>query len=405
MFPIEYSINEMHIANALSYVAAIRDISERRRAERLIEVGEGKMQAIVDNIVDGVITIDDKGVISTYNKACETIFGYTFSEAVGQNVKMLMPDPYRQEHDGYLDNYRRTKVKKIIGIGREVEGLRKDGSTFPIDLSVSKVNVKGRVLYSGIVRDISERKEAEEKLFQVNAELEEFAYRTSHDLRSPLVSSISLLKFAEESHSKGDLDNVGIMLGHTRKLLGKLETLIGDILTLTRTKNEVEEKASVDVEALIKKVLEKFSHMDNFERLRIDIELGYEGSVVTLQSRLKLILENLVSNAIKYQDEDESEPFIRISTRAKDGQFVLEVRDNGLGIPEKQQEKLFTMFKRFHPETAFGSGLGLYMIKKSADVLGGNISYDGSEKGSIFVLSIPVTDQGDVQPLDTATAA
>jgi len=145
--------------------AVIEEIVRKRTQE--LRDSEAKTQAIVDNTVDGLITIDERGHIESFNKACETIFGYQADEAIGQNIKILMPEPYEQEHDGYLKNYRDTGDRKIIGIGREVKGQHKDGRVFPIELSVNEVSIHGRRVFSGIVRDITERKKSE-------AEREEF---------------------------------------------------------------------------------------------------------------------------------------------------------------------------------------------------------------------------------------
>ncbi len=120
-----------------------------------------RLESILDNIVDGLITIDDRGIVQSFNKACERIFGYKAAEVVGQNIKMLMPDPYSSQHDGYIHNYKTTGKAKIIGIGREVEGRRKDGSIFPLDLSVAEVKIGDQRIFSGIIRDITERKNAE----------------------------------------------------------------------------------------------------------------------------------------------------------------------------------------------------------------------------------------------------
>ena len=141
-----------------------RDSTERHSAERALRESAGQMRALIETAVDGVILIDGRGTVLMFNPACEKLFGYFADEVVGKNVKMLMPEPYRHEHDGYIANYLDTRKPKIIGIGREVVGLRADGSTFPMDLSVGEAKQEGGSIFVGIIRDITERKSAERAL-------------------------------------------------------------------------------------------------------------------------------------------------------------------------------------------------------------------------------------------------
>lgn len=385
IFPLDLSISEVKIKGRKIYSGIVRDITELQETQK-------RLAAVLDNTVDGLITIDETGLVEHYNKACEKIFGFKAHEIVGQNVKLLMPEPYHSEHDGYLKNYHATGVKKIIGSGREVEGQRKDGSTFPLDLSVSEVNVQGRKLYSGIVRDISERKKAEAEIKQINSELEEFAYRTSHDLRSPLVSSIRLLDMVENAIRAGEKDKALFSTKLIQTSLQKLEELVKDILVLTQVKNAEEQQQSINFKVLLDESLDKLKHMVHFERLNIEFDLRFDGELTAQKNRLALIVENLLSNAIKYQDVKKEKSYIRISSYSSNGCFVLEVCDNGLGIPKNQHENLFKMFKRFHPKTAFGSGLGLYMMKKSADILHGEITFDGANDKTTFKLTLPANN-------------
>jgi len=205
-----------------------------------------------------------------------------------------------------------------------------------------------------------------EQLRQANEELEEFAYRTSHDLRSPLVSSISLLKMTDKAITDKKYDTAQESLKHAQGSLRKLEELVKDILQLTKTKNEKEDAQIVVVDDVISQALQKFVNMDGFSRISIEQSLAFTGTLETQKTRFVLCIENLISNAIKYQDPKQAKPFIKISTYNDQDHCVVEVTDNGLGIPQNQKEKLFTMFKRFHPRISFGSGLGLYMMKKSA---------------------------------------
>lgn len=145
---------------SLEQTAAVDAVRQARHSEALRD-SEEWLRAILETAVEGIITIDERGIIESFNPAAEKIFGYRVSEVIGQNVKLLMPEPFRHEHDGYLANYHHTGHAKIIGIGREVIGRRKDSSTFPMDLSVSEVRLADRRIFTGFVRDITERKQAE----------------------------------------------------------------------------------------------------------------------------------------------------------------------------------------------------------------------------------------------------
>src|SRR5947199_6221321 len=140
---------------------------ERRQARTALRDSEERLRAILDTAVEGIITIDERGIIESVNPAAETIFGYTAAELVGKNVSLLMPPPFREAHDAYLGNYLRTGQAKIIGIGREVVGRRKDGTDFPMDLSVSEVRLADRRLFTGFVRDITDRKRLEREILDI----------------------------------------------------------------------------------------------------------------------------------------------------------------------------------------------------------------------------------------------
>ncbi len=257
----------------------------------------------------------------------------------------------------------------------------------------------GFAIFSAIsIARHSKQREIVEKLVQsrttelktANLELEEFAYRSSHDLRSPLISSIRLIEIAKSSMHSGDLDTADVSLSHVEQSLTKLENLVRDILSLTKTKHQAEENRLIDVEKLIKRSIEQVAHLENFERVDFQIELTHTAELRTKESRFNLIAENLISNAIKYQDTNNKSSFIKILTSNNDAMFKLEVIDNGIGIPEHKKSQLFQMFQRFHGNVSFGSGLGLYMIEKSAALMGGTIEYCDTHNNTCFKLKIPL---------------
>jgi PAS domain S-box-containing protein len=171
-FPMELSVGETRLGSGNAYVGVIRDVTERKQAERRLRDGEARLRAVIDTVVDGVVMIDANGLIRMFNPASEWLFGYRAREVLGKNVSMLMPNPYRSEHDAYLHHYRRTGERRIIGIGREVLGLRKNGETFPMELSVGEMIQSGEQMFVGVIRDISDRKRADERQKLLAAELD-----------------------------------------------------------------------------------------------------------------------------------------------------------------------------------------------------------------------------------------
>tara|TARA_R110002124_G_scaffold233406_1_gene398728 strand:- start:94730 stop:95959 length:1230 start_codon:yes stop_codon:yes gene_type:complete len=227
------------------------------------------------------------------------------------------------------------------------------------------------------------------ELAAANAELEEFTYRTSHDLRAPLISAIKLSDMAIDAYKSDKKEMAMNCMQHIKTSLVKLEALTTDILSLTQTQKQQEEKQEIKFDALIQDAIEKLQYMDNVERLNITVDIQSNPKIMLKKSRIQLIVENLISNAIKYQDLNAEQSFITISTYTEGKNIIFEVTDNGLGIPEQSRDQLFKMFKRFHVRTSFGSGLGLYMIKKSAEIIGGAIVYEPRTQGSTFKLVVP----------------
>ena len=171
-FPVDLGISEMYLGETRMFSGIVRDITERKEIEQALQKSKIRVQSVLDHAIDGIITIDEQGIIDSFNPAAVRLFGYEPSDVKGQNVKMLMPEPYRGEHDQYLRNYRETGITKIIGIGREVVGLRKDGSTFPVDLGISEMYQGETRMFIGTVRDITERKAAEKKLEQTTQKMQ-----------------------------------------------------------------------------------------------------------------------------------------------------------------------------------------------------------------------------------------
>lgn len=376
-------------------IYAFRSSQKYRAVALKLQESQKRLAAIIETAIDGFITIDSKGIILAVNPACERIFGYRAEELMSRNVSMLMPAAHANAHDQYLSAYHATGRARIIGIGRELEGRRKDGSVFPMDLSVAKVSLDTQVLYSGIVRDISERKRYERELLEANAELEEFSYRTSHDLRSPIASSLGLLSIVREVVAAGDTQAVEPIFQRIETSILKLDSLIQNIIQLTRVKSLEEEPVPIDIGQMVQDCIDRMRFLDRSGHLTIDVDIPDKLIIIKKESRVQIIVDNLVSNAFKYQDPANREQRIGIHSGLRNGVFEFSVSDNGLGVEPGKENQLFQMFRRLHPRQSFGSGLGLYILKKSVLKLGGSVDYVRLEKGSLFKVLIPESDDHD----------
>ena len=209
---------------------------------------------MVNHVIDGIITIDERGTVESFNPAAEKLFGYRADDVLGRNVNMLMPEPYHGEHASYLGNYQRTRQPKIIGIGREVEGRRQDGSTFPMELAVSEFHLGGRRFYTGIVRDITERKRLEQELLKRITELaetdrrkDEFLAMLAHELRNPLAAIAGAVQVAMLSPLDKQLGwSIDIINGQIKQLARLIDDLL-DVSRITRSRSGFEKRTSTHI--------------------------------------------------------------------------------------------------------------------------------------------------------------
>jgi PAS domain S-box-containing protein len=382
-FPVEVSLSPLPDTDLQPMVmATIHDISARKQAERALQESEARMRAIFETAVDAIITIDERGIIERMNPAAERLFGYPESEARGQNVSILMPAPHRAAHDGYLRHYLTTGEKRIIGKGREVEGLRRDGSVFPMDLAVTEMWLGGRRMFTGLVRDITERKRAEEKAQQLlqeltsaNEELTNFAYVVSHDLKAPLRGIGSLADWL--SHDYADKFN-DEGKEHMRLLINRVHrmgALIDGILQYSRVGRIKEAAVPVKLDWVLAEVVDLLAPPPH---IRITVMPGMP--TVTGES-----------NAVKYMDKPQGE--IEVGWTDEGSQWRFHVRDNGPGIAERHFDRIFQLFQTLAPRDRVEStGVGLALVKKIVEMYQGRVWLESElGKGTTFYFTLPKT--------------
>ena len=388
-FPMELSVGEaVHDAQRI-YVGIIRDITERKAAESTLRESEARMRAVIDTAVDGVIIIDARANIRIFNPACERLFGYTSDEVIGRNVKMLMPSPYKDEHDGYVSNYRTTGVKKIIGIGREVTGQRKDGSTFPMELSVGEAEEQGAPVFVGIIRDITERKAAEQEIERNVRELAAFSYSVAHDLKAPLRSIEGFSTALAEDYGDALPEDGKTYLNFVTDGVTHMGKMIDDLLEYSRVGRDELPFTPVALRSVVGNAIKAFSQTIKEK----DAEIAVDGEWVKIEGHwatLESIFLNLVGNALKFTRPD-TRPRIEITSKDFTNTTEITVTDNGIGIPEDCREKVFQIFHRLNDRAEYqGTGIGLAIVRKGITLHRGDIVLADSPEGGVrFTITLP----------------
>ncbi len=376
-----------------------RDITERKLAEQALRETAARLRTLTETAVDGVILIDARGVVLMFNPACEKLFGYSADTVIGENVKMLMPQPYRHEHDRYITNYRDTRDPKIIGIGREVIGLRKDGSTFPMDLSVGEARQDGESIFVGIIRDLTSRKRTEAELEQARAELVRVARVTTlgeltaaiaHEVNQPLTGLVSSgnaclrwlagdvpnLKAARESVERmiSAGSRAGEVIRRIRALVGKAPPL-RDRLNIN--------DAITEVIALIRGEIQG-NRISLRTKLSTDVPL-----VLGDRIQLQQVILNLILNAMEAMSDVSPQPRELSVSSAKDGPngALVSVRDSGTGLDGTVLDRLF---EAFYTTKAHGMGIGLAVSRTIIQAHGGRLwAAPNVPQGAIFQFTLP----------------
>lgn len=352
-----------------------------------LEESEARLHAVIDNAVDAIISIDAGGIVQSFNPAAEKIFGYSAAECIGQNVSMLMPEPDHSQHDGYLRNFLTTGETRIIGIGREVIGRRKDGEHFPMDLSVSEFRVGEERMFAGICRDVTERRRDQDEIAAVNKELESFAYSVSHDLRAPLRAIDGFSQALIEDYGDRLEGDGKEYLGRIRAAAQRMSQLIDDMLSLSRVTRSEMKRESVDLSELAKEIVQELQNVDPNRDVKIDISPGMK---VRGDGRLlRIVLENLLGNAWKFTAGAEAAR-IELGITDETGKSVIQIRDNGAGFDMDYAEKLFLPFQRLHSAQEFpGTGVGLATVARIVLRHGGRIWAEGVPgQGATFCFTL-----------------
>jgi two-component system sensor kinase FixL len=377
----------MSVQGQRKFTGILHDLSGRVELEERLRSSEARWRAIVESAVDAIIVIDQRGHIEALNPAAERLFGYTEQETIGQNVSMLMPSPYREEHDGYLARYLREGQARIIGIGREVTGLCRDGTTLPLHLSVGEMTVAGERKFTGMLHDLSGRKRMEQQMREQDAlaRLGEMAAVLAHEIRNPLAGirgAMQVMASRQDAASKE--------AAVTKEIIARVDglaELMQDLLLFARPPRP--RPAPVDLKSLVLTTVEFMSKDPAISGVQVGVE-GSAPPALGDAELLKNVFQNLLINSAHAMG---GRGRLRVTVSASDGYCSVAFTDDGPGIPPEIREKIFTPF---FTTKVKGTGLGLPTAKRLVEAQHGTISIDcPAGGGTIVTVQLPMHEDAD----------
>jgi two-component system sensor kinase FixL len=359
---------------------------------------EAHLRSILATVPDGMIVIDRKGIIQSFSAAAERLFNYSAEEVIGRNVKMLMPQPYRSAHDGYLERYAKTGEKRIIGIGRVVVGARKNGSTFPLELSVGEMKSGDQTFFTGFIRDLTERQNTEARLHELQSELVhisrltamgEMASALAHELNQPLSAITNYLRGSSRiiaSHDGEEMETLKEALGKAAEQAiraGQIIRRLRDFVSRGETERRVES---------LTKLIEEASALAlvGAKELAVNVVFDLDPKmdfVLADKVQIQQVMLNLIRNAIEAMAETPERNLTIRSRADSDDLLRISVVDSGIGIPAEMEKNLFNPFFTTKPQ---GMGVGLSICRTIIESHGGKLWPEPNpEGGAIFNFTLP----------------
>ena len=404
-FPMELSVGEARreVGGGGVYIGIIRDISERKRAETALREREARLASILETVPEAIVVISEQGLIESFSPAAERLFGYSAAEVKGRNVSLLMPSPYREQHDRYVGHYLSTGERKIIGIGRVVSGLRRDGSVFPMELAVGEVQLSGHRCFTGFIRDLTERQATEKRLQELQAELlhvsrvsamGQMASTLAHELNQPLTAVINYAKAVKRLLDRPDgadkaretMDKATAQAARAGQIIRRLRNFIEK----GQTEHTVESIGKVVEEA---SALALVGAKERGVHVRLEMS-GDERPVLIDKIQIQQVVLNLVRNAIEAMAESEVRELTVATGPDPESASLMRVtvRDTGPGLDESVLAQLFQPFVTTKEK---GMGLGLSICRSIIEAHGGRLWLEPGGGGATFAFTVPVAGEDD----------
>ena len=360
------------------------------------------MRCILETVPDAIIVIDKEKIIQSFSAAAERQFGYEAEEVIGRNVSMLMPPPYREEHDEYVDRYQRTRERRIIGIGREVFGQRKDGSIFPMYLSVGEGKLEGNSLYVGIIHDLTEQQATERRLRELQDELlqvsrmsgmGQMASSLAHEINQPLTAVSSLLQAARRMLGAGDPSAIERARDAVERAAQQV-LRAGEIIRRLRefASRGDTEKVEVSVDTIVNEALALARISNKFGATKVQFKLLDSTTVVVDKIQIQQVILNLVRNGLEAM-EGVVKPTLTLTARILNDMVEVSVADVGSGLTPEVKARLFEPFLTTKPQ---GMGVGLAICRTIIESHGGRLfAEDNPAGGTVFRFTLARAPEED----------
>lgn len=373
--------NERDLGVAIQ-IALYRNTAQRRirQAEAALRASETRMRAIVETAVDAIVTVDAGGTVQSFNRSAERIFGYGADEIIGRSITDLMPKTIGRHTPEDIGAYLESGSGTIVGADREVEGRRRDGSTVPLELSIAAWTAEGAPYFTGIMRDITERKRLEDELrmrnaelARINARLDQFADIVGHDLRAPMRALSNAAIWIVEDLGEAANETTRAHMRRIVETRERMSAMLDDLRSYSRAGLDSTAPQPVDLHEIVA-AIEKYAPSGIVATITV---AGPVCSFVARRTAIEIVLRNLIENAIRHCDRDAVAISVRCEERG--GQLMFEVADDGPGVPLDFHPYIFTPFAKVDPSSSRGgSGMGLTLVKRVIEDNGGTITLDSN---------------------------